>query len=124
MAMKDDRTRAPGRRPGPGGAAPQEVRPRRAARKHLWTAGLLTGLMALGFGRDGPRGRAARDGGAETDRGRRATTPSEIPAKGWKDILWRTWEEISNDRVLMVAAGVTFYALLAVFPAIAALVSL
>jgi membrane protein len=39
-------------------------------------------------------------------------------------ILWRTWEEFNKDRILSVAAGVTFYALLALFPAVAALVSL
>ena len=61
---------------------------------------------------------------SESDRGRAATKPSEIPAKGWKDILWRVYQEVSRDRVLSVAAGVTFYALLAIFPAIAAFVSL
>ena len=60
----------------------------------------------------------------ELDRGRQARTPSEIPARGWKDILWRVYEDVSSHRILMVAAGVTFYALLAVFPAVAALVSL
>jgi membrane protein len=60
----------------------------------------------------------------EPDRGRQARTPSEIPAQGWKDILWRVYEDVSSHRILMVAAGVTFYALLAVFPAVAALVSL
>jgi membrane protein len=61
---------------------------------------------------------------AERDRGRLAQKPSEIPAKGWKDILWRVYERFGRDRILLVAAGVTFYALLAFFPAIAALVSL
>ena len=63
---------------------------------------------------------AAREGG----RGREASTPTQIPARGWKDILWRTYEEFGNDRIMSVAAGVTYYALLAVFPAIAALVSI
>ncbi len=61
---------------------------------------------------------------AEKGRGRSADTPTEIPARGWKDILWRTYEEFGKDRVMSVAAGVTYYALLAVFPAIAALVSI
>ncbi|HEY8565894.1 MAG TPA: YhjD/YihY/BrkB family envelope integrity protein [Beijerinckiaceae bacterium] len=80
--------------------------------------------------RGGERGFApgATDAGpgaaSQGDRGRQASTPSEIPAKGWKDILWRVYEEINKDRVLSVAAGVTFYALLALFPAVAALVSL
>lgn len=60
----------------------------------------------------------------ERGRGRRATTPSEIPARGWKDILLRVWNNIGEDRVLLVAAGVTFYCLLAIFPAIAALVAI
>ena len=57
-------------------------------------------------------------------RGRQAAKPSEIPAKGWKDIAWRVYDGIQNDRVLLVSAGVTFYALLALFPATAAIVSL
>jgi membrane protein len=61
---------------------------------------------------------------AEKGRGRSADTPTEIPSRGWKDILWRTYEEFGKDRVMSVAAGVTYYALLAVFPAIAALVSI
>ncbi len=56
-------------------------------------------------------------------RGRRATAPWQIPWKGWKDILIRTWHEFNEDRLLAVAAGVVFYALLALFPAITALVS-
>jgi membrane protein len=58
------------------------------------------------------------------ERGRRATHPGAIPLLGWKDILKRTYSEISDDRLLAVAAGVTFYALLAVFPTISAFVSL
>jgi membrane protein len=60
----------------------------------------------------------------QPDRGRQAASPSEIPAKGWKDILWRVYQEIGKDRIMAVAAGVTFYGLLALFPAIAAIVSL
>ena len=60
----------------------------------------------------------------EPGHGRSADTPTEIPARGWKDILWRTYEEISADRLFMIAAGVVFYAMLAVVPAITALVSL
>jgi len=61
---------------------------------------------------------------SEPGRGRDADSPTEIPQKGWKDILWRVYEEVNNDRILAVAAGVTFYALLALFPAVAALVSI
>ncbi len=61
---------------------------------------------------------------AEPGRGRNADTPTRIPWRGWKDVLWRTSEEISADRLLLIAAGVTFYAKLAVVPANTALVSL
>lgn len=61
---------------------------------------------------------------SEQGRGREATTPSAIPWRGWKDILWRVWSEIGEDRIMLVAAGVTFYLLLALFPALAAFVSL
>jgi membrane protein len=61
---------------------------------------------------------------AQAGRGRHADRPSEIPATGWRDIGWRVWAEVGEDRVMLVAAGVTFYLLLALFPALAAFVSL
>jgi hypothetical protein len=35
--------------------------------------------------------------------GRHAETPWQIPWKGRKDILWRTYEQIGEDRLLAVA---------------------
>ena len=61
---------------------------------------------------------------ARQERGRDAKAPTAIPASGWKDILWRVFKEISNDRVMLIAAGVTFYLLLALAPLLAALVSI
>ncbi len=96
---------------------------RQSPRIPLWATAVTAVLLALGFtpsySRIG-RGRSSRD----TGRGRLATTPSAIPARGWKDILLRVYSNIGNDRVMLVAAGVTFYSLLAIFPAIAALVAL
>jgi membrane protein len=60
----------------------------------------------------------------DESRGRGADRPSEMPALGWKDILIRVWKNIGSDRVVVIAAGVAFYIILALFPAIAALVSL
>jgi membrane protein len=60
----------------------------------------------------------------ESGRGRHASTPSQIPPRGWKDILLRVYKNVGEDRIILVAAGVTFYSLLAIFPAIAALVAL
>jgi membrane protein len=62
--------------------------------------------------------------GHDASRGRLADKPSDIPAPGWKDILWRVYQNIGSDRVVALAAGATFYSILAVFPAIAALVAL
>src|SRR5437764_10689065 len=73
---------------------------------------------------DAARRQSGRGERAEDGRGRSAETPSDIPAQGWKDILWRVYAGISDDRILANAAAVTFYALLALFPAIAALVSI
>src|SRR3954453_13296234 len=60
---------------------------------------------------------------AQRGRGRRSKSPLQIPWKGWKDILWRTYERTGEDRLLAIAAGVVFFGLLAVFPAVTALVS-
>ena len=60
----------------------------------------------------------------DESRGRGADRPSEMPALGWKDILIRVWKNIGSDRVVVISAGVAFYIILALFPAIAALVSL
>jgi membrane protein len=60
----------------------------------------------------------------EDGRGRSARKPADIPAKGWKDILYRVKDEIANDRIGTVAAGTTFFILLSLFPALGALVSL
>jgi membrane protein len=61
---------------------------------------------------------------SEPGRGRRALAPWQIPRAGWKDILWRTYAGVGEDRLLAIAAGVVFYSLLALFPAITAGVSI
>lgn len=62
--------------------------------------------------------------GNEEGRGREARTPADIPAKGWRDILWRVWAALGQDNVSIIAAGVAFYGMLAVFPAITSFVSI
>jgi membrane protein len=62
--------------------------------------------------------------GENEERGRFATTPSDIPAKGWKDILLRVYAGIDEHRILALAAGMTYYSILAIFPALAALVAI
>ena len=56
--------------------------------------------------------------GAEADR------PTEIPAQGWKQIVKRGWKEAKADQVPLLAAGVAYYAFLAIFPALVAIVSI
>ena len=88
-------------------------------------------------GSDGSQGLGAAAGGgpsadqetdpravASDDRGRGAAAPQEIPAKGWMDIAKRTGKEVKADQVPLLAAGVAFYVLLALFPAIIAGVSI
>ncbi|GJE57646.1 MULTISPECIES: YihY/virulence factor BrkB family protein [Methylobacterium] len=69
-------------------------------------------------------GDARRVAATQGERGRAADGPTEIPAKGWKDILLRTYRDVAENRIMLVSAGVTFFALLAIFPAVAALVSI
>ncbi len=56
-------------------------------------------------------------------RGHEATAPQQIPVTGWTDILWRSWQEISDSNIFLAAGGVTYAVLLALFPALAALVA-
>lgn len=56
--------------------------------------------------------------------GRLARSPEQIPPAGWWAILKRTFSQIMDDRILTEAAGVTFYTLLALFPALAATISI
>jgi membrane protein len=60
----------------------------------------------------------------ETSREREARPLGSIPALGWLDIFWHTALEFPRDRILAVAAGISFYVLLALFPGLAALISL
>jgi membrane protein len=59
----------------------------------------------------------------EQDRGREAEAPWQIPARGWADILRRAWKDTGKRNLSLVAGGVTYYLLVALFPAFAALVS-
>jgi membrane protein len=73
--------------------------------------------------RDDGRSRAARPTAAATD-GRDASRPGEIPATGWKAVGARVVESLKLDHVSLLAAGIAFKALLALFPAIVAAISI
>lgn len=69
--------------------------------------------MALATGTDrGP------DVGGDGD------TPADIPAAGWKAIALRTKEQVKSDAVSILAGGVAFFAVIAIFPAMVALLSI
>ncbi len=85
---------------------------------------------------DSGAARPARRTGAGSEPGRRgrssgsgvpggdAEKPTEIPAKGWLQVVKRGWAEAKVDQVPLLGAGVAFYAFLALFPALIALVTL
>lgn len=87
-----------------------------------WVLGLSAALFVVGNARRASRPAKAIAG--DDRAGRAADRACEMPRRGWKQILWRVWLGIADDRILANAAGVAFYALLAVFPLIAAVVSI
>lgn len=102
-------------------------RERRAARRSLPAPVRHAPPGAHEGPRDAPnpnRSTADPDQLHDPSRGRQAEKPREIPAKGWKDILIRAWKEFGDDQAPLVAAGVTFYTLLALFPALGAFAAL
>jgi membrane protein len=123
---------APGLKTNPQGKADRSkasAKPAQRMSGDLIVMAALIGISRALFGskKKGPVARTlqAVQGTSGTEgRGRHARNPADIPAKGWKDILWRFYKDAMADRILLVAAGVTFYGLLALFPATAALVSL
>ncbi len=59
-----------------------------------------------------------------TERQADSAAPLDIPLKGWKAIVRRLYAEMQDDRVLLAAAGVTYYAIMALVPALSALISI
>ncbi|HEX2955769.1 MAG TPA: YihY/virulence factor BrkB family protein [Chitinispirillaceae bacterium] len=60
----------------------------------------------------------------DKEHGRFARRPEEISIKGWWDIAVRVKKQMTEDNISIVAAGVAFYAFLAIFPALTALISM
>src|SRR5688500_19428866 len=60
----------------------------------------------------------------EADRGRLAHRPRDIGPRGWWDVLWRVKDQLDADNVSIVAGGLALFALLAVFPSLAAAVAI
>ena len=64
----------------------------------------------------------SKDANTGPQSGRTADSPLEIPARGWKQVAVRTWKQSSEDNIGLVAAGVAFYAFLALVPLLGATV--
>jgi membrane protein len=60
----------------------------------------------------------------EAGRGREADQSTEIPRRGWWDVARRTMHEVRDDNIPTIAASVAFYAMLAVVPALIAVISI
>ena len=58
----------------------------------------------------------------QDDRGRTAASPWSMPLSGWREVAVRTWKETSKDNAGLVAAGVAFYAFIAIVPTLGAIV--
>ncbi len=54
---------------------------------------------------------------------RKAGSPLALPRSAWKSVALRTKDELDNDNLTIVSAGCAFFALLAMFPALTALIS-
>lgn len=61
---------------------------------------------------------------ADSDDGRTAEDPRELGMEGWKGVLKRTKDEVKDDNAALLSAGVAFFALLSLVPALFALVSI
>jgi membrane protein len=116
---------------GGGGGSPaaagQGGGPAAASTATAGQGGAGSGGTAPGAAAGGePPPEHAADPGRVPDagRGQQAERPQDIPPKGWLDIAKRVRTEVKQDQVPLLAAGVAFYGLLSLFPAIIAMVSI
>jgi membrane protein len=119
---------ADGRTPDAGHAGDGKAGPGKAGPGKAGAAirpGRLAGTgPGVGTGTGPQKARDVFDDVAPDAPGRLADSPSEIPPRGWWQILKRTATAVSRDGLMAQAAAVTFYGLLALFPALAMVVSL
>jgi|tagenome__1003787_1003787.scaffolds.fasta_scaffold20732355_1 membrane protein len=85
---------------------------------------------AFGAGKRGGRARGDSEADARSRSDGRGTQeaapdrPTEVPAHGWVAILKRTVKEFRDDALMDWAAALTYYGVLALFPALVCLVAL
>lgn len=70
---------------------------------------------------EGARGDEERATGPDSERA--PDSPTDLNARSWKKVLKRTFDEFRDDGLTDWAAALTYYAILAIFPALIVLVS-
>jgi hypothetical protein len=103
----------------------RESLPVRRAGGDGWSVAAALGLLAAAFLVERlvtsktedtqPKSEAKRDASAIGPATEGENSPSEIPAKGWKGVLLRVYADIGDHRILALAAGMTYYSILAIF---------
>lgn len=63
-------------------------------------------------------------GTKENLEGRHAESPSQFGPRAWKQIVLRTYRELSRDNIAIVAAGLAFYSLMSIIPALTAFIGI
>src|SRR5262249_58074347 len=89
--------------------------------RRLWSGLLGAAFLAAGIRRRPEDGAPAEEPELA---GGRSPPGTEKKRRAWMEITWLLYGAIDQHRVMSIAAGVTFFALLAMFPAVAALVSI
>jgi membrane protein len=92
-------------------------------RRRLWSALIGGALLLAGFHRRSTDENPTFVPVPEPAKGRPEARARVKARRAWREILRLLYTAIGQHRVVSIAAGVTFFVLLAIFPAIAALVS-
>jgi membrane protein len=58
------------------------------------------------------------------DDDRKPDSPTDLPKRSWKYVARKTWREFGDDQCTDLAAALTYYAVLSIFPAAIALTSI
>src|SRR5271166_5731752 len=104
--------------------------------RRIWPLAALAALTAVSVARrpggaDGRPERRSASALLREPREEEAIAPPRPAARAWaffrpswRAVPWRVYQKMNDNRLLAVAAGVVFYGLLALFPALTAFVSL
>ncbi len=73
---------------------------------------------------DGSESKVAADASVAPDDPRKPDSPTDLEKPSWKYVLRRTVREFGRDQCTDLAAALTYYAVLSLFPALLVVVSL